>query len=189
MNTEEKIATVVSDETGEIIDEIYSGDKIVRMTESKKKKEAYKQQHVLNFNKGVSFVKTFSEAAYILSMMLSPKECQFVMGLNKFISYEDCSIKNGYGTDEHFMSLKELSEEMHVEYSRCSRIMTSLISKGVIGKFETGNIIDGKREYHFLMNPYICINGSNPEKSVCKHFKGTGWEDFINEYYNNNKNN
>lgn len=182
-NEREPIAQVIDQMTGAILTDVYEGDKIIRKTDKDIEREKYIEEHKLNFNKGVSFVKTYAEASYILGTMLPPKECQFVMKLFKYVTYEECSLRCGYGKGTHYMDLNDISKELHEEYSRVSRLVSSLIKKGILGALEIGNMETNKKYKIYILNPYVCINGVNPAKEVYNYFEDSGWEKLLNEYY------
>lgn len=170
-------------DTGEIICETSGCTSIEDDTLSKEdeKRKEYTDTHVLNFNKSEGFVKMFAETAYVLALHLPPKEYQFAMGLSKFVTYESCSLKNGYGKSSHFMDLREIADVMNVDYTRASRIISSLIKKGVIGQLKIGDRRTEIIKQHYIVNPYIYINGKNPEKEICDYFHNSGWKELLSE--------
>lgn len=121
-------------------------------------------------------MKMFPEVVYKLSKTLTPKEFTIAMALSKFVSYETCALKIGYGKNCHFMTLQEIADVMEIEYSRMSRIMSSLISKGVVGQLKIGDISTKKVNKYYIVNPYIYMNGRNLDKETYKYFSESGWE-------------
>lgn len=87
----------------------------------------------------------FTDTTFILSKKLLPKEFMLAIGLSKFVSYEDCVLRIGYGKNMRAMTLHDISDQFEIEYSRVTRLFNSLVSKGVIGEFITGNINDSKK--------------------------------------------
>ena len=177
----ERNVTHVDSDTGEIICNTAGCTTILdnQKTRDEKKRDKYVKSHVLNFNKGESFVKMFTEVVYKLSFILTPKEYMVAMSLSNFVSYENNALVNGYGNQQHFMNLKEISEVLNMDYSRASRVVNSLIKKGILGRFKTGNLMNNKLSESYIANPYIYINGMNPSLEVYEYFNKSGWKEFI----------
>ena len=173
----------VDKNTGEVICETSGCTSIEdeTLTESEKKHKEYVDTHVLNFNKGDGFVKMFTEMAYALSLKLPAKEYQVAIGLSKFVSYEDNILKIGTGKRKHNMDLHEIADAMQTDYSRMTRIMNSLIKHGVFGIMQVGNCKTKNIEKYYIANPYVYINGKNPETELCKYFDNSGWKEFVEE--------
>lgn len=151
------------------------------LTEKEKQKQEYLKTHDTKFNRNAGFVKMYVDAIYVMSKKLSPKEFTVALALSKFVDYETCVLKFGTGKNKHDMTVKEIAAEMNMDYTRASRIINSLISNGVIGEFKTGVAGQkGKRIKKLIVNPYIYLNGKNPELYVIYHFfANTGWKEFI----------
>lgn len=177
----ERNVTHVDSDTGEIICSTTGCTTILdnQKTRDEKKRDEYVKSHVLNFNKGESFVKMFTDVVYKLSFVLTPKEYMVAMALSNFVSYENNALVNGYGNQQHFMNLKEISEVLNMDYSRTSRVINSLIKKGILGRFKTGNLMSNKFSESYIANPYIYINGTNPSLEVYEYFNKSGWKEFI----------
>lgn len=175
--------THINTDTGEIICETKGCTEIRdnRLTDSELKRQEYLNSHDINFNKKVHFVKMYVEAVYRLAQKLSSKEFSVAMALARYVEYETCIVCNGYGKNKHYMDLHEIAKELNTDYSRMTRIMSSLIAKGVIGEFKTGDIENKKTIKYYIVNPFIYSNGSHPENRVVEHFfKKSGWQEFIN---------
>lgn len=122
----------------------------------------------------------YVEVVWILAQKLPPKEFSVVMLLSKFVEYETCILRTGYGKGKHDMDLQEIADAIGVDYTRASRLIRSLVSKGIIGEFRAGDINSSKITKKYLVNPYIYCNGSHPETDVTKYFfEKTGWVEFI----------
>lgn len=134
----------------------------------------------MNFNNKEKFVKMYTSTVYKLSQILSAVEFKAIMNLANYVAYETCILKSGWGKHEHNMSLKEISVVLGLDYSRCTRIINSLIQKGVIGLFKTGNPDTGKIEKYYIVNPYIYTNGKNPEKAIVEFFDKSNWKEILN---------
>jgi len=173
----QKVAVVVSCETGEIINDIYEKDKIVPYKEDEKKVE-YMNSHEMNFNKGVSFIKLYDKSITTLRKNLTPTEFTFAISLTELVSYEDCILRtNGHGNGK-VLDMKDLSEILDINYSVVRRVVSSLKKKGVIGCHDTGSIskdIDTKLNKVYTANPYIYFRGVNVNKTVSNFYKNSGW--------------
>lgn len=168
-------------ETGEFICETSGCTSIgdMNLTSSELKRQEYINSHIINFNKKESFVKMFTDTTFILSKKLPPKEFSLAIGLSKFVSYEDCVLRIGYGKSMRAMTLRDVSDQFDIEYSRVTRLVNSLVSKGVIGEFTTGNISNKKKIKVYIVNPYIYLNGKNPDKEICSYFDKAGWLELL----------
>ena len=134
----------------------------------------------MNFNKKEKFVKMYVECVYRLAQKLSAKEFSVAMALARYVEYETCIVCNGYGKGKHYMDLHEISKELDTDYTRMTRIVSSLIAKGVMGEFKTGDVEGKKVVKYYIVNPFIYSNGSHPENDVVEHFfKNSGWKEFI----------
>lgn len=175
--------THIDTDTGEIIGST-SGVTTIQdnnLTKSEQIRNEYIKEHILNFNKNRNYVKLWTEVSYLLAMTLKPKELQVAIALSKYISYEDCALVIGYGKGQHYMDLKEIASELHSDYTNISRVINSLITKGVLGKFITGNKFDNTLETIYVANPFIFLKGKNPSSDVCNYFLNSGWIEKINE--------
>lgn len=174
----------IDKETGEVLCET-SGKVIIedgRKTEDELKAETYVREHELNFNRKEGFVKLYTDVAYILAKHLSATEFKVAFGLSKFVSYESCILKTGYGCNSHAMNLEEMANALDMDYTRLTRVVRSLINKGVFGIMQTGNCKTEKMNKYYIVNPYIYLNGKNPAKDVVKHFfRHSGWKEILNE--------
>jgi hypothetical protein len=172
-------------ETGEIICETEGVTEIKDnvMTEKEKKRQDYIDSHVMNFNKDASFVKLYDEVVEMLFNKLDAKEFSLAIALCKYVSYEDCALREGGHGNGRIFTIKELSEKLNREYTRFSRTFKSLIKRGVIGKwsFETGNVETGEIEKKsgFIVNPYIYFRGVNVDKLVYEYFDRSGWKELL----------
>lgn len=74
------------------------------------------------------------------------------------------------------MTLHDISATLDMEYTRVSKVIKTLITKGILGKFETGNNDNGILRKVYIMNPYICSRGNNLTKTVENYFINSGWK-------------
>lgn len=177
INENEIVAHVVDAETGVIIDELESGDKIKHKRDEEKKQE-HLDKYQENFNEGVRFVKLFDEVLDTLSERLSVSEFRFAVRLAKHVSYDDCILRtNGHGNGK-FLDITDISNLLGENYKTTSRIINGLIKKGVIGKHITGCIEDPSLSVQcYTCNPYIYMRGTKVEKTILALFDKSGWKD------------
>jgi len=177
--------THIDTETGEIICQTEGCTEIKddKLSDSELKRKEYLDSHDMNFNKGEKFVKMYVECVYHLAQKLSAKEFSVAMALARYVEYETCIVCNGYGKGKHYMDLHEIAKELDTDYSRMTRIVGSLIAKGVMGEFKTGDVEGKKVIKYYIVNPFIYSNGSHPENDVIEHFfKNSGWKEFIENW-------
>lgn len=175
----------VNMDTGEVICETKGVTEIDDgvLTEKEKKKKEYVESHVMNFNKKSSFVKLYDDVVDILFEKLDAKEFSIAIALSKYVSYEDCVLREGGHGNGKIFTIKDLSTMLKREYTTFSKTFKSLISKGVIGQgsFVTGNVETGKleRKTGYVVNPYIYFRGNNVDKLVLEYFNRSGWKELI----------
>ena len=79
-----------------------------------------------------------------------------------------------------YMNVKDIAEAMEMEYSGTARVIRNLIKKGVIGQLEVGKYDNQTTHKIYVVNPYIYINGQNPDEDTLKvFFDNTGWKEFM----------
>ena len=168
IDTKEKIrvGTVVS-EYGEILSEIYEGDKIVRQQQND-----YKQTHIINFQKKEAFVKVFVHPITALFKELPTKEYAVTMALIPFISYNDGILRyNGKIVDG-----KTISDILGENYETFKRIISSLCKKDILKKVERqSDTYVNKTKKCLVVNPYIFLRGQDIEKEIVDLFSKSKW--------------
>lgn len=164
------VAKVVDVDTGECLDDIYEQDKVVHYKESDENNDK-----VYNFNKGENFVKLYL-GVNELRKHLTPGEFTIAMSLADFVCYDDCILRKSGHHNGKILSIKELSEEMNIQYDALRKTITSLTKKGVIGIHKTGckdkpNILVKA----ITVNPYIYSRGNNVNKTILSLFEHSKW--------------
>jgi len=162
---------VLDPKTGNIIGTYGADDKIVH---NEDKKNEYIKNHIVDFNKGVGFVKLYNGVAGVLREELTPTEFIVAISLVDYISYDNCIIR----FHKNILTMNDLANELNMKYQTIRRVIPSLVRKGVIGSFRTGNINDCKTiSKCYLVNPYIYFRGMDLSKSVYDLFIHTGWKE------------
>lgn len=164
--TKNRIGMLVND-YGEILDEFYDGDRIVR-----KKQATYNNNHIINFNKDVTFVKVFPNQIPILLKELSTKEFATVMSLMLFVSYNDCILR----CDGKIATGKMISDILEEKYETFKKTLASLIKKEIIKKIQMpSETCKTKTRNCLVVNPYIYIKGQDINKDILNVFDKSKW--------------
>jgi hypothetical protein len=166
------IANVINIETGEIMDTINDGDKIVHPKEP--------DDLIYNFNSGRMFVKMYHEVLLSLKKELTPAEGWFLTLLSNYICYQDCCLRRGGRPNGEAFNIKTLASELEYEYPTTRRLVSSLMKKGLLGYFATGSKDKPNAKSLcvklIVVNPYIFTRGNRVSKSVENLFSDAGWK-------------
>ena len=170
------VAQLVDYETGEIMDSVGYGDKvkIIRKEDEDKKRE-FLNTYELNFKKDVSFVKLY-QGVNELRKYLTTGEFTVAISLCDYVSYEDCIIRRGGTHKGKILTIKELAEDMEIEYDSLRRTISSLVKKGVLGIHKTG--CKDKPDIlikSITVNPNIYCRGNKVNKMALSLFEGSNW--------------
>lgn len=168
-------------ETGEILCETKGCTQVKdnEMTEKEIEKKKYLDSHIMKFKDGDIFVKFYLEAIPVLRKHLTPSEFVFAVSIAEFVSWQDCVLRKGTHGNNHIIDMKELSELLDMDYGVVRRLVSALKKKGVIGKHETGTILedsDSKAKVVYTVNPYIYFRGVDVNKTVASFYENTGWD-------------
>lgn len=136
--------------------------------------------------KGARYVKLYDVVVPKLIERLSSTEISLVLLLSPLVSYEDCIVRKGNSRHYDVATGKEIAELINMDYSKFRRTAASLITKGVIGRHETGTILDdyyGKRTKAYTVNPYIYFRGMNIKTSIADLYNNSGWKELYEDKY------
>lgn len=147
---------IVDTETGEILNELDIGDRIVR-----RKSVDYLKDSV-EFSTG-SFTKLYKGFFDALND-INGSECKILFKLLEYTRYETCVISYENGKK---IKIVELANEMNISESTLKRGIKKLIELGIIKKSK----FDGKSMY--FMNPFVCFKGSRAKSGVVKLFENS----------------
>lgn len=164
------MAAVVDYETGEIIDELCAGDRVLH--DSPEQRELKEKYH-LNFNKREEFVKVFTSTLMAVNKELTTKEGSVLLEIIPFISYSDGVLRY----NNQIVDLKELSELNDENYDVFRRTISSLIKRGIIAKTKVTS--DNSKYVDrtcYVVNPYIFFKGTNLERRFGYLFEDTKWK-------------
>lgn len=157
-----QIKQIIDPETGEIVEQLYPGDKIVRGSQSK-----YHQENKCGFAKGKRFAKIFPETISCLFGKLKPNEVLFAFRLITYLDY-DCSLK--YKRD--YLTMQSMATLTGASYSTIRKIISRLIYGEVLAKRSD---IYGKGNIGYVMNPYIACKGADIPIEVYRLFRFSAW--------------
>ena len=179
MENNEPLTYLVNVSTGEIENELYQGD---RFTIRKYAQDEYMSNHIVDFNRGRSFVKVYDEVVPLLEKYLTPAEFKFVICLMPHVSYEDCIIRQTQDRNSKILNLKELAELHGYRHDYVRKMISSLKRKGIVGKHETGNILKnykGNTNVAYTVNPYIYFRGSDINYTTYSFYNNSGWKELL----------
>lgn len=164
---------IVNKETGEVVDELKLGDKVIKKENQEKVKD-YFDEFDVDFQKEKRFIKMF-DGMNDIRKHLNGNEALVLLGLLDFICYDDCIIRKGGHGNGKKLTIKELSDEMEINYNTFRGIITSLCKKGVLGIHKTGNKDTKILTKSIIVNPYILMRGNKINKTVLSLFEDTNW--------------
>ena len=112
-NIEERklIAKVIDVETGEVIDDIHEGDKIIH--------SVMDNEQIKNYNGDKKFVKLFDGTEELHKLLNNDGVFSTAIRLSKFVCYDDCVLRTGGHKNGKILDTKELSDIMNVHIVRC----------------------------------------------------------------------
>lgn len=170
---------LVNASTGEIIDEVFQGDRVSIKREAQ---DVYASTHIMNFNKDKSFVKIYDEVVPLLEKYLTLPEFKFAICLTPHVSFEDCIIRKTQDRRSKILTMKDLATLHNFKYDYVRKIMSSLKRKGIIGKHETGSILQDfpqEESTVYTVNPYIYFRGSDILTPIHSFYERSGWQKLL----------
>ena len=159
------VGKVIDDETGEIISEIYEGDRITRAD------DVYH-----NFNNGNRFVKLY-HGVRLMRKHLSDRQLSLAIALADFVCYKDCCLRTGGHNNGNPMKNRDIADALDENYNTIREIMKELKDKEVLGVFETGD-----RKF-ITVNPWIYTRGTDVNKTVLSYFKDSVYAQYSDRVF------
>lgn len=160
------ISYEVDAETGEMLGEIYEGDKIVRENDTdKENKKIY-------LNDGRRFVKVYENvlnARGAAQDKLTNREVAVLMALATFVCYDSCCLREGGHGNGKVLTQTDLAERLDMKYNNFNAVFCSLRDKKALGTFCTGGVET------ITINPYIIMRGATVNATVADYFKESVW--------------
>lgn len=151
---------LVSPKTGEIVGQLYEGDRIHRA-----KSDEYLQGTV-ELNKNEPYAKAYLRPMFDLAKALSGAELQMVYFLLPYLSYESGILMHHNGKA---LNRAYISDMSGLAIKTVDKILQGLHSKQVIGKHSSG------REIQFTMNPWLFMKGKRINKTLHEFYKNSRW--------------
>ena len=149
---------IIDAATGEIIDTLNTGDRILRKA-SIERLENYQKWNIKHFYKAnIDELKQ-------LNKDLTISEAGFLFKILPYINYEDCLLCHKNGKDINGTDLSNISG---LSYNRTLQLLAALIKKDVLykGKHSKGN--------QYFVNPYLFVRGNKINtvlKTMFKNYK------------------
>lgn len=170
---------VVDIETGEIMGNLYEGDKIVRKesTESFLENEEKSKETILW--DADPFYKGFIRELKMIMPELNIYEKVVIFSILPYISYEDCCIKNKNGAD---IGTEELVVLSGINRGQLYKTINSLIKKDILYKGTNS------RNRQYFVNPWLFCKGKQINKVLQNMFHNyyirmyqMTWKDYIKD--------
>jgi len=151
-------AIIVDEQTGEIVDEIHPGDRILRK-ESVEYLEHYQVWHLENYYKG--------HAPELKKIMpeLNAYERAFLFTIATYVGYDDCCLKYPNGND---ITSEDLVKLTGFSRDKVFETIGSLIKKDILYKGK-----NSKNRQYFI-NPWLFCKGNrinNVLKTMFKNYR------------------
>ena len=146
---------VVNPETGEKVNVMNKGDRIVRK-QSVDYLEKYSTWNIKHFYKGN--IEELKE----LNKELSISEAGFLFKIIPYINYADCLICYPNGKD---INQQDLMEITGLSRTRVHNIIKDLIGKDVLYKGKNSN------NFQYFVNPWLFVRGNTINKVLKSMFK------------------
>lgn len=156
----------VLNSSGEIIDTINPGDRIMR------KNSIEHIETTTEINKGIPFVKCYLYKDIQVGKCLTGIEVQVLMYLINFISYGSCLLTHDNGK---VLTSKSISSYFDTTIKWTRNILNSLVNKQILSKSRTG------RSIAYIMNPYVFSRGKRVSNDIVKLFENTKWAKRFNK--------
>jgi len=152
----------IIDENGEIIDELYEGDKILRINSI----EALR--NTKNINNKEEFIKIYTRAIFDIYDTLSAAEGFLLFYLLRYADYNNGILrKNGIS-----LTRKTIIDETGKHEDIISKLLNNLIRKEILMFAHSGK---DKRIRNYIINPYIFMKGNRVSNMCYELFKNTKW--------------
>lgn len=147
---------IVDKNTGEIIGEMATGDKILK----KKSYQFLRNNLKVNYN---NFLLLNQESLIKMNEFLTGNEFRYFFMLLAYVQYAGRPL----GSARKPMAMKELAKDLEISNSTLYRNLTSLEEKGLVKKIDN----------EIYINPYIAVKGTRVDKEILEMFKDTIWRD------------
>lgn len=154
--TEKKVTKyVVSATTGEVVNELCKGDRIIRKASLERIGEQEEMRYADFAILNISAMRTLSQTLDIYEMGVLGK-------LMPYVSYVTCTIQHQNG--KH-IGTEGIAEIVGLSRNKTYTVLTSLIVKGVLHREKSG------RDVCYYLNPYLLYRGRSVSAEAKARFK------------------
>ena len=161
MNASKPVLDIVVRDTGEALNTLNEGDRILR-----KKSAEYLEDNIEILPKA-PYIKTFIKPMSMLSESLSGPESFMVFYLLQYLSYDSGILMHPNGKA---LTRSYIAEEIGQSERQIDRTLDKLREKQVLKK-----ALGDNREVHFIMNPWLFMKGKKINKTLYELFKNSRW--------------
>lgn len=155
-----KTKYIIDPETGEKIDELRPGDRLLRG------KTAEYLADTVELLPNSIYIKAFIRPMAVLADALTGAEMNLVYYCLQFLSYESGMLKNKNGQP---LARTNISKTMDLSIQSIDRLLQGLKEKQVMGRNVVG------REVQYFMNPWLFMRGKRINKTLYDMFKNSRW--------------
>lgn len=159
---DKNIKAVVVNADGEITNTYFLGDR-VKVT---RRESVEMLNNTVELNKNEDYVKVYRKSLFELSKRLTGTESQFINYLCNYIRYRSGILAHDNGKP---LKRQTMCTDTGLNIKTIDRILSSLISKQVLGKHKTGHVII------YTANPYIFMRGSRINTTLQRFFEKSKW--------------
>lgn len=161
----EREYVVVDIQTGEIVNQIKDGDRIVRGTSI----ESFtKNNNNIKLNEKEQFIKLYvSVIKDLVKEKISEGEWKVILVCLDHLSYVTGGVI--HKTTNNFMSYEEIMEESGLSRASIFRAIDNLVKKKILHIGKTG------RENQLFMNPFIFMRGCYINNTLYSMFRNSKW--------------
>jgi len=160
-NVLKEVAGKIINDDGEVYDEIYVGDKILRGESLKYYNETFE------IGKGERFYKVWECARFELdNETLTGSQWRLLSMLGHYIQYKSCVVIHPNG---RHVTLEAMSKILDMPERTVYNSLEKLIKKKIIAKVKIGYDIK------YLVNPFIFAKGKRMNKTLIDIFGDSKW--------------
>lgn len=164
--TDKETYSIISDQTGEIVDTFAQGDRIIHAVED--------DGFIHNYKKGEMFVKIWDKAIPVMMEKLTKPEFWVAIGIENLVSYNDNILRNPNGERS---DIQDICRAVKMNYDATRKIVTSLKKKGVLFIGEVGCLDNQQIKIKSIVaNPKIYMRGAKELREIDGLFTGSGWD-------------
>ena len=150
---------LIDSETGEVINTISSGDKILRAGSSEYLINTIPLEHG-------PYIKVYTKTMFQVAKRLDGVTMQLLNLLMTFISYESGILEYSNGRPLTRNSIIDISGLHKCTVDNC---LKKLVDNKILGRHKTG------RFTHYTANPFIFMKGRRVSKTLYKFFEDSEW--------------